>query len=78
MCPLTYLPSLFSGILFPRFNQSFLGKFLIVDLDFGVEILRGCSSPSKISRMLLFISIVFSMSERCFLEHRRECCLVFP
>ena len=63
MCPLAYLPSPLIEILLSRLNRSFVGKFLIVGLVFGAEILRGCSSPCKIFRMLLFVSIGVSMSE---------------
>ena len=69
MCPLTYLPSLLTGILLPRFNWLSLGKFLIVGFVFGIEIWRGCSSPCKLSRKLLLVSIGVSMSEWRLVEH---------
>ena len=78
MCPLTYLPSPLTGILLPRLNRLLSGKFLIVGLVFGVEFWRGCFSPHKLSRMLLLVFIGFSMSERCLVEHKGVCCLLFP
>ena len=70
MCPLTYLSSPLIGILLPRLNRSLLGKFFIVGLVFGAEILRGCFSPHKLFRVLLLIFIGFGMSKRSFVEHR--------
>ena len=77
MCPLTYLPSPLTGILLPRLNQLLSGEFLIVGLVFGAEFWRGCSSPYKLSRMLLLVFIGFSMSERCLVEYKGVCCLLF-
>ena len=78
MCPLIYLPSPLTRILFPRLNWLLLGKFLIVGLVFGAEFQRGCSLPHKLSRMLLLVFIGFSMSERCLVEYKGVCCLLFP
>ena len=78
MCPLTYLPSLLTRILLPRLNRLLSGKFLIVGLVFGAEIWSGCFSPHELFGMLLLIFIRFGMSERCFVEHRRVCCVMFP
>ena len=78
MCPLTYLPSLLTEILLPRLNWLLSGKFLIFGFIFGVEIWRGCSSPYKAFRMLLLIFIGFGINERCFVEHKEVCCLMFP
>ena len=78
MCPLTYLPSPLTEILLPRLNQLLLGKFLIVGLVFGAEFWRGCSSPHKLFRMLLFVFIGFGMSERCLVKHKGVYCLLFP
>ena len=70
MCPLTYLPSPLTRILFPRLNRLLLGKFLIISLIVGVEFWRDCSSPYKLSRMLLLVFIGFGMSEQCLLNTR--------
>ena len=78
MCPLTYLPSPLTGILLPRLNRLLSGKFLIIGLGFGVEFWRGCFSLHKLSRMLLLVFIGFSMSERCLVEHKGVCSLLFP
>ena len=74
MCPLTYLPYPFTRILLPRLNWLLSDEFLIVGLAFGVEILRGCSSPYKFFRMLLLISIGSSMSENYLIEHNYFLC----
>ena len=78
MCPLTYLPSPLTGILLHRLNRLLLGEFLIIGLVFGAEFWRDCSSLHKLSKMLLFVLIGFSMSERCLVEHKGVCCLLFP
>ena len=78
MCPLTYLPSLLTGILLPRLNWLFSSKFLIVVLVSDYEILRGCFSPCELSRMLLLVSIADSMSEQCLVEYRWVYCFKFP
>ena len=77
MCPLTYLPSPLTGILLPRLKRLLSGKFLIVGLVFGAEFWRGCSSPYKLSRMLSLVFIGFNMSERCLVEYKGVCCLLF-
>ena len=74
---LTYLPSPLTRILLSRLSWSLLGKFLIVDLVFDAEILKAFSSSCKLSRMLLLVSIEVSMSERCLVECRGVCCLMF-
>ena len=77
MCPLTYFPSPLTGILLLSLNRLFLSKFLIVGLVFGAEIWRGFSSPCKLSRKLLLVSIGINMSEQCLVEHEEVCCLMF-
>ena len=77
MCPLTYLLSPLTKILLPRLNRLLSGEFLIVGLVFGVEFWRG-SSPHKLSRMLSLVFIGYNMSERCLVEHKGVCCLLFP
>ena len=62
MCPLTYLPSPLIEILLPRLNQLSLSEFFIVGLVFDFDILKSCSSPHKLSRMLLLVFIRFDMS----------------
>ena len=78
MCPLTYLSSPLTRILHLRLNRSLSGKFLIVDLVFGTKPLRGCFSPCKLFRVLLFVFIEVSISERCLVEHKGVYCLMFP
>ena len=70
MCPLTYLPFPLTKILLPRFNRLLSDKFLIDGLVFDAEFWRGCFSPHKLSRMLLFVFIGFGMSEGCLVEHK--------
>ena len=77
MCPWTYLLSPLTRILLPRLNRLLLGKFLIVGLIFGAEFWRSCFSRHKLSRMLLLVFIGFGMSERCLVEHKGVCCLLF-
>ena len=77
MCPLTYLPSPLTEIRLPRLNRLLLGKFLIVSLVFGANIWRGCSTPCRLSRKLLLVSIGVSMSEQRLVEHKGVCCLMF-
>ena len=62
MCHLTYLPSHLTKILRPKLNRLFLGRFLIVELVFDAEILRGCSLPCKFFKKLLFVFIGLNMS----------------
>ena len=77
MCSLTYLPSSLIGILLSKLNRLLSDKFLIVDLVFGVEFWRGCSSPCKLSKKLLLVSIGVGMSERCLVEYNGICLLMF-
>ena len=77
MCPLTYLSSPLIENFLPRLNQLLSGKFFIVDLVFGVEFRRGYSSPRKLSKKLLLISIGFNISERRLVEHKGICCFIF-
>ena len=78
MCPLTYHPSLLIEIFLLEFNQSVSSKFLIVGLDFGAEILTGCSLSCKLFRKLLFTSKEINMSKQCLVEHKKVYCFMFP
>ena len=52
-----------SGSLFPALSRSLPRPFLIVGLEFGVEILRGGSLCCKLFRKLSHVLICFCMSE---------------
>ena len=62
----------FEWDFFPKLNRSLSGKFLIVGLIFGAEILRGFSSLCKLSKKLLLVFIKLSMNERCLIENKKS------
>ena len=58
-------------------NQSFLNSFLIICLVFCFEILKGCILFYKLCWKLSLALRRVNMSEWCFVEHKRICCLMF-